>query len=117
MGDSPEHLLQFLTGISLAINNSAPKNRSEMNGLASTISSVTSVIGPALWSSLYASSIEGSRPFPLDVHLTFYIMAGLRLAVACFAWNMNVEQPEGTASDDDDDDVETDLELTETTAC
>ncbi|CAM9371881.1 unnamed protein product [Ectocarpus sp. 8 AP-2014] len=111
----------FLTGISLAISNADPSKRSELNGLASAISSVTSVAGPALWSSLYAASIEGTRPFPLDAHLTFYVMAALRLAVAYFAWNINPEHRERNDSDDDGERSHTgderNLEVIEVTAC
>ena len=81
---------QCITGFLLAINKATvPERRGELNGLASTVGSVAMMVGPAVWSSLFAFSVEGNRPFPFDFHLTFFAIATLRLVVAILSWNMS----------------------------
>ncbi|CAN0439084.1 unnamed protein product, partial [Ascophyllum nodosum] len=68
--------LQFYIAISLAINNSIDASRrGEVNGLATTISSIGTSAGPIVCSVLFAFSIAAERPFPFDVHLVWYTAA------------------------------------------
>lgn len=78
----------------MTINNAcSPDRRGQLNGMASSVASVASAVGPPVWSALFAVSIGGDRhAFPFDFHLTFYLMAALRLAVACYAWDANVQE-------------------------
>ena len=75
-------------GLSLTLNNAAgPDQRGELIGISATVASLTRAISPILCSSLFAFSIQGHHPFPFDYRLMFYIMASLRLTVACMGWN------------------------------
>lgn len=73
------------------------------------------MVGPAVWSALFAYSIESLGSFPLDFHLTFYVKAMLRLVVACLAWNMSKVEDRGHTPLKDGEqrrtDDERDLEL------
>lgn len=80
--------LQFLIGLSLALNNATgPDRRGELNGISAMVGSLSRAISPILCSSLFAFSIEGHHPFPFDYRLVFYLLASLRLTVACMGWN------------------------------
>ena len=72
----------------MAINNSIDASRrGEVNGLATTISSIGTAAGPIVCSVLFAFSIAAERPFPFDVHLVWYTAAILRLVVGLLGWN------------------------------
>ena len=58
-----------------------------MNGLSTMMGSLARVISPIVCSSLYAYSINSNQAFPLDYHLVFYLLALVRLSVACMGWN------------------------------
>lgn len=87
-------LLQFYTGISVAINNAcSPNQRGQLNGIAASVASVANAVGQPVWSALFAFSIGvGRHGFPFDFHLTFYVMAALRAVIAYLAWDVNVEE-------------------------
>ena len=74
--------------VNLAINNSTDRaHRGEVNGLATAVSSVGKAVGPAAFSALFAFSIDGEHPFPLDFHLAWYTVAIVRLLIGLLAWN------------------------------
>ncbi|CAM9122866.1 unnamed protein product, partial [Scytosiphon promiscuus] len=80
----------FYTSFTLAINSATLlERRGQLNGLASSVASVASMVGPAIWSAMFAFSVDRRHyhlfglPFPIDFHFTFWLMALLRLAVAC----------------------------------
>eukprot|EP00904_Undaria_pinnatifida_P000540 jgi/Undpi1/10487/HiC_scaffold_29.g12937.m1 len=78
----------FYIGVALALNNAAePDRRGELNGISAAGSSLARAISPMICSVLFAFSIDGDHPFPFDYHFAFYLLATLRLAVACMAWN------------------------------
>ncbi|CAN0037376.1 unnamed protein product [Ectocarpus fasciculatus] len=83
----------FYTCISFAINNAAePERCGELNGWAACVASIVSAVGPAVWSALYAFSVDvahGRSPFPIpiDFRVAFWLMAFLRLVVSSLSWN------------------------------
>lgn len=79
---------QFYVGIALALNNATgPDRRGELNGISATIGSFARAISPVICSSLFAFSIDGDHPYPFNHYLGFYVVALLRLTVACMGWN------------------------------
>lgn len=70
-------LLQVFINVSLATNNAVdPSRRATLNGLSMTLGSVFKAAGPTLFSAIFAWSVGGHhRPFPLDHHLAFYLLA------------------------------------------
>lgn len=78
---------QFYVAISLAINNAVePERRGGANGISMTASSFARVILPVFFAAMFAISIDGDRPSPFDYHLVFYLLASIRLIVACMGW-------------------------------
>lgn len=68
---------QVFINVALATNNAVdPSQRATLNGLSMTLGSLAKAAGPAFFSAIFAWSIDGSaRPFPLDYHLVFYVLA------------------------------------------
>ena len=82
------HPRQFYIGLSLAINNATgPDRRGELNGILMTTTSVARSLSPVCFSALFAYSIDGEHPFPLDYHLAFYCIGLIRPTVAYMGWN------------------------------
>eukprot|EP00904_Undaria_pinnatifida_P000573 jgi/Undpi1/10516/HiC_scaffold_29.g12966.m1 len=78
----------FYIGVALALNNAvATDRRGELNGISAAGGSLARAISPMICSVLFAFSIDGDHPFPFDYHFAFYLLATLRLVVACMAWN------------------------------
>ena len=74
-----------------------------MNGIAISVASVFKGLGPALGGSLYAWTLSSGRPYPLDVHGAWNLMAAVYLLLAVFSWTIPVsiarpkEGPTGAA--------------------
>ncbi|CAM9564568.1 unnamed protein product [Ectocarpus sp. 6 AP-2014] len=88
--------------IALATNNAVePSRRATLNGLSMTLGSLAKAAGPAFFSAIFAWSIDddGRRPFPLDYHLVFYLLALSMTAVCWASWNVIVDDlPPATGS-------------------
>ncbi|CAB1117719.1 unnamed protein product [Ectocarpus sp. CCAP 1310/34] len=66
------------TNVALATNNAVEPSRwATLNGLSMMLGSLAKAVGPAFFSAIFAWSIDddGRRPFPLDYHLVFYLLA------------------------------------------
>eukprot|EP00903_Cladosiphon_okamuranus_P009002 g8611.t1 len=81
--------------IALATNNSVdPSRRATVNGLSMMLGSLAKAAGPAVFSAIFAWSIDGdARPFPLDYHLVFYLLALSMVFVSCASWNVITGDP------------------------
>ena len=79
--------MQFFVGTALAINTSTPDRRGEVNGISTTITSVTRAISPIVSASVFAWSINANHGFPFNHHLVFYLLGAMRLIAACLGWN------------------------------
>lgn len=64
-----------------------PDRRGELNGISATVASLARAVAPIFFATLFAFSIDGDRPFPFDYHCVFYLVATIRLTVACMGWN------------------------------
>ncbi|CAM9581917.1 unnamed protein product [Ectocarpus sp. 12 AP-2014] len=88
--------------VALATNNAVePSRRATLNGLSMTLGSLAKAAGPAFFSAIFAWSIDddGRRPFPLDCHLVFYLLALSMTAVCWASWNVIVDDlPPATGS-------------------
>ncbi|CAM9442342.1 unnamed protein product, partial [Laminaria digitata] len=61
---------------SLAINSAVdPSQRGTLNGLSMMLGSLATAVGPTVFSTIFAWSINRRRPFPLDRHLVFCLFA------------------------------------------
>eukprot|EP00752_Nemacystus_decipiens_P011395 g10122.t1 len=80
--------------ISLAINNAVdPSRRATLNGLSMTLASVAKAAGPTFFSAIFAWSVDGhDRPFPLDHHLAFYLLALGMVVVSWASWDTIVSE-------------------------
>ncbi|CAM9128529.1 unnamed protein product, partial [Hapterophycus canaliculatus] len=85
--------------VSLATNNAVdPSRRATLNGLSMTLGSLAKAAGPTFFSSIFAWSIDGeSRPFPLDHHLAFYLLALGMVVVSWGSWD-TIVSPEPVAT-------------------
>ncbi|CAN0239201.1 unnamed protein product, partial [Ectocarpus sp. 12 AP-2014] len=66
------------TNVALATNNAVEPSRcATLNGLSMMLGSLAKAAGPAFFSAIFAWSIDDDdrRPFPLDYHLVFYLLA------------------------------------------
>eukprot|EP00752_Nemacystus_decipiens_P011400 g10125.t2 len=81
--------------IALATNNSVePSRRATVNGLSMMLGSLAKAAGPAFFSAIFAWSIDGNaRPFPLDYHLVFYMLALSMVFVSWASWNVITGDP------------------------
>ncbi|CAM9579188.1 unnamed protein product [Ectocarpus fasciculatus] len=77
--------------VALATNNAVePSRRGTLNGLSMTTGSLAKAAGPMFFSSIFAWSIDGRRrPFPLDYHLAFYLLALGMVVVSWASWGTN----------------------------
>lgn len=73
----PYPLHQVFINVALATNNAVEASRrGTLSGLSMTTGSLAKAAGPTFFSSIFAWSIDGRRrPFPLDYHLAFYLLA------------------------------------------
>ncbi|CAN0325834.1 unnamed protein product, partial [Laminaria digitata] len=74
---------QFFVGTALAINKAVPERRGELNGISTTITSVTKSASPIISASLFAYSINSGHGFPINHHLAFAMLGSMRLIAAC----------------------------------
>ncbi|CBN75080.1 conserved unknown protein [Ectocarpus siliculosus] len=74
--------------VALATNNAVePSRRGTLTGLSMTTGSLAKAAGPTFFSSIFAWSIDGRRrPFPLDYHLAFYLLALGMVLVSWASW-------------------------------
>ncbi|CAN0223141.1 unnamed protein product [Pylaiella littoralis] len=82
--------------VALATNNAVePSRRATLNGLSMTLGSLAKAAGPAFTSAIFAWSIDAdsSRPFPMDYHLVFYLLAFSMAAVCWASWNVITGDP------------------------
>lgn len=85
--------------IVVAINNSVdPVRYGEVNGLASTTSSLGRALAPFACAPLFAWSINADHSFPFGPHLSFILLALGMLALSIIGWkrvgsNEGQEQP------------------------
>ncbi|CAN0113599.1 unnamed protein product [Ectocarpus sp. 12 AP-2014] len=80
--------------IALVTNNAVgPSRRGTLNGLSMMLGSLAKAAGPASTSVVFAWSIsrQPRRPFPLDFHLVFYVLAFAMGVVAVASWNTIVQ--------------------------
>lgn len=85
---------QMFINIALATNNAVgPSRRGTINGLSMTLGSLAKAAGPTSTSVVFAWSIsqQPRRPFPLDFHLVFYLLALAMAVVAVASWNIIVQ--------------------------
>lgn len=91
--------LQLSVNIVVAINNAVdPVRYGEVNGLASTTSSLGRALAPFTCAPLFAWSINADHPFPFVPHLSFILLALGMLALSITGWkrvgrDQNQEQP------------------------
>ncbi|XP_065841414.1 uncharacterized protein [Oscarella lobularis] len=82
----------LLIMVSLFINNSVPKQHvGAVNGLATSLSSIASMLAPSFGTSLFAWSIdEGAKHigFPLDYHFAFYLFSLVYLVSLLLSVNL-----------------------------
>ncbi|CAN0510515.1 unnamed protein product, partial [Laminaria digitata] len=76
----------FFVGTALAINKAVPDRRGELNGISTTITSVTASASPIISASLFAYSINSGHGFPINHHLAFAMLGSMRLIAACIGW-------------------------------
>lgn len=71
------------TSVIMMINNSVPvEELGTMNGIAQSSVAFCRTIGPTFGTTIFASSIYGVTPFPLDYHFTFYFCGILSIALS-----------------------------------
>jgi hypothetical protein len=71
------------SSIGLVLNNCVDKNaRASLNGLAMGFGSLSKTIGPFTAATLFAWTITKPRPFPMDFHCLFILVATSSLLTA-----------------------------------
>ena len=91
------------TSINVIINNSCEREvRATVNGISMVVSSVGRIAGPLVISNLFAWSVSDTNnyPYPLNHHLTFWIMA--LICIFTLVWSRglpaSLESRKGSAS-------------------
>lgn len=80
--------MQIYTNIALATNNSVDSIRcGEVNGLATTASSLGKALASFTCAPLFAWSINGNNFGPFGAHFCFTLLALGMLAVSIIGWN------------------------------
>ena len=76
--------------------NSAPKQlRGTVNGMAQTCVAATRILGPALFSNLFAWSMDHASGWPMDYHLVFHLLGLIALGNCLFAFTLpeSIQRP------------------------
>ncbi|XP_078692924.1 uncharacterized protein LOC144922756 isoform X2 [Branchiostoma floridae x Branchiostoma belcheri] len=63
-------------------NAGVQSNRGTVNGIAQTLAALSRLVGPAVSANLFAWTTDNGLPWPLDHHLSFYLVAVLCILVA-----------------------------------
>ncbi|XP_019646034.1 PREDICTED: uncharacterized protein LOC109486607 [Branchiostoma belcheri] len=63
-------------------NAGVQSNRGTVNGIAQTLAALSRLVGPAVSANLFAWTTDNGLPWPLDHHLSFYLVAVLCVLVA-----------------------------------
>ncbi|KAI8519480.1 hypothetical protein Bbelb_027370 [Branchiostoma belcheri] len=72
----------FLAAIVMVGNAGVQSNRGTVNGIAQTLAALSRLVGPAVSANLFAWTTDNGLPWPLDHHLSFYLVAVLCLLLA-----------------------------------
>lgn len=88
--------------MAVAINNSVdPVRFGEVNGLASTTSSLGRAFAPFTCAPLFAWSINAGHPFPVDGHFSYILLALGMLVYSITGWtSIGYDQNEEQSRDD-----------------
>lgn len=83
----PPTTLQLSVNIAVAVNNAVdPLRCGEVNGLASTTSSMGRAFAPFTCAPLFAWSINADHPFPFGPHFSYILLALGMLAFSITGW-------------------------------
>ncbi|XP_019646347.1 PREDICTED: probable peptide/nitrate transporter At3g43790 isoform X1 [Branchiostoma belcheri] len=72
----------YLAVIVMVGNAGVQSNRGTVNGIAQTLAALSRLVGPAVSANLFAWTTDNGLPWPLDHHLSFYLVAVLCILVA-----------------------------------
>ncbi|XP_078692929.1 uncharacterized protein LOC144922758 isoform X2 [Branchiostoma floridae x Branchiostoma belcheri] len=71
----------YLAVIVMIGNAGVQSNRGTVNGIAQTLAALSRLVGPAVSANLFAWTTDNGLPWPLDHHLSFYLVAVLCILV------------------------------------
>ncbi|OAO14611.1 zinc induced facilitator-like 2 protein [Blastocystis sp. ATCC 50177/Nand II] len=79
-------VILFNSAIVLIADHSEKNNRGKLYGISQMICGSGRFIGPPCLTSLFAWSIQSSRPFPIDHCLSFFVLATVSVSNIVIAW-------------------------------